>query len=162
MKTARGFSLVEMLAYLFILTLLSLVLVNVLVLIINSFTAAQAARNLNQTATVALGRMMQEIRQAKSATVPSANQLSLTTTDSAGDPITVSFSVAGGVLNLQTGAGAAVALTTGHSQVSALTFTKITTANSEAVRVQLTLTDDRGQSPPTINFYTTAVLRGSY
>lgn len=158
----RGFSLIEMLIYLFILTLLAVVLVNVLVVMINSFTMAQVSRNLNQTATAALGRVVQEIRQAESATVASSDQLALSVTDASGNPITTQFSLSGGALMIQVGAGSAGALTTGHSQVSALIFTKITTTHSQAVRVQLALTDSRGDTPTTLNFYTTAVLRGGY
>lgn len=162
MKTSRGFSLVEMLIYLFILTLLAIVLVHALVTMINAFGRTQASRNLSQTATVALGRVVQEIRQAKSATVASSNQLLLSTTDSGGNPITTQFSLSGSALMIQVGAATAAALTTGHSQVSSLIFTKITTTHSQAVRVQLALTDTRGHTPTTLNFYTTAVLRGSY
>ncbi len=150
-----------MLVYLFILTILAVVLVNVLVVMINSFTTARVTRNLNQTATGALGRVVGELRQAKSATV-SETTLTLTTTDSGGAPITNVFSLQDGALMLRVGSGAAVALTTGNGQVSALTFTKITTAHSQAVKVALGLTDSRGRAPTTLNFYATAVLRGSY
>lgn len=152
----------ETMVYLFILSILTVALISALMVMIRSSAASRIERNLNQSAVSALGRVVQELRRANSATVISANQLSLNTTDWSGVATTVQLSVQGGVLMIQSGASAAVPLTLGHSQVSSLTFTKVTTKHSQAVRVQLSLTDSRGSAPTTLNFNTTTVLRGSY
>ena len=149
--------------YLFILSILIVVLIYALVVMIGVFTASRVERNLSQSAVSALGRVVQELRRANSVTVISANQLSLNTTDWSGGAVTtVQLSVQNDALMIQSGAGAATSLTLGHTQVSSLTFTKIVTTHSEAVKIALSLTDNRGQDPPVINFQTTTVLRGSY
>jgi len=164
MTKNQGFSLIETMVYLFILSILIVVLIYALVVMIGVFTASRVERNLSQSAVSALGRVVQELRRANSATVISANQLSLNTTDWSGGAAvtTVQLSVQNDALMIQSGAGAATSLTLGHTQVSSLTFTKIVTTHSEAVKIALSLTDNRGQDPPVINFQTTVVLRGSY
>lgn len=162
MNKQKGFSLIETVVYLFILSILSVALISSLVVMIRSLASSRIERNINQAAVSALDRVVQEIRKANAATVSGSTQLSLSTIDLNDNSTTVQFSLQDGVLQIQSGAGAAVPLTIGHIQVSSLTFTKITTAHSEAVKIALSLTDNRGQNPPVLNFQTTAVLRGAY
>ena len=137
-------------------------LINALIIMISVFTTSRVERNISQSAVSALGRVVQEVRRANVATVAGPTQLSLSTIDLSDNATTVQFSLQSGVLMIQSGAGTAIPLTLGHTQVSSLTFTKIITTHSEAVKIALSLTDDRDPDPSVINFQTTVVLRGSY
>jgi len=47
-------------------------------------------------------------------------------------------------------------------QVTSLVFRKITTTNSTAVKIEMTLRDTKDQTSLVENFYDTIILRGGY
>lgn len=164
----RGYTLVEMLIYVTILAFLAAVLVSGIVLLIRSFGEVRAVRNLADAGGAALERITREVRQAKS--VDGANslfnqtpgRLKLNTIDGAGSPTTVEFTVTNNVLTVQTGSGAVGNLLPAHLLLSSLIFRQLATTTATAIKVEAALQDDRRPNVSPINFYTTAVLRGSY
>ncbi|MBU6370675.1 MAG: prepilin-type N-terminal cleavage/methylation domain-containing protein [Patescibacteria group bacterium] len=168
-----GFTLVEMVIYLALMTAISIVLVRSLVLVFNSNRAAFAEMNLRNAAYSAMENMVREIRgsisidSADSTLYPSqAGILALNQTDGNGNPIVVEFATSSsGALDISRGAAppALVGPVTGNgAQVAALVFTPITTKNSTAVRIALELSASVNGATQTQWFYDTAILRNSY
>lgn len=162
-----GYTLVEALIYIAILVAIIAVLVSGLVVVVQSITRVRVARNLADTGGASMERLIREIRQATSIDDGNSifnqtpGRLKLNTIDQAGNATTVDFTVSGNQLLVQVGVGSIDNLTSGQIQVSSLIFRKLATTTASGVRVELTVTDDRLPGSP-INFYSTAILRGSY
>ena len=62
----KGFSLIEMLIYIAVVSLMMILLVNTVLSIINAYSDLRLARNIETSATVSFDRMIREIRGAKS------------------------------------------------------------------------------------------------
>ena len=108
-------------------------------------------------------KMSREIRYAYGINSISASDLVLNTKDSNGTNITEEFSLSnpGNVHFLQNGVLTGN-LNTPKITVTALSFSKITTTQSQAVKISLTVKSSDDASGRLINFYDTIVLRGSY
>ena len=164
----RGLSLIEMLIYLTILAVVALTLTNLLLISSRSFTRSKIDRNLMTSGMIVLERLVREVQLATNVDLTgstlgvSPGRLKLNTTDAGGAAATVSFAVSGGVLTIEEGALAPTGMTPNTVTVSSLIFRRVATANSQAVKVDLTLIDSRVSPPRVENFYTTAILRGSY
>ena len=157
-----------MLIYLAILAVVALTLTSLLLTSSRSFTRSKIDRNLMTSGMIVLERLTREIQLATNIDLTgstlgvSPGSLKLNTTDAGGAATTVLLALSGGALTIEEGALAATILTPSTVTVSSLIFRRVATANSQAVKVELTLTDSRVTPPRVDNFYTTAVLRGSY
>ncbi|MGH7141477.1 MAG: prepilin-type N-terminal cleavage/methylation domain-containing protein [Minisyncoccia bacterium] len=165
---SHGFSLVEMVIYIALLTLLLLALLSAVELMLRSWGDVQSRTALMQSGASSMEDMVRAIRNAGSINSggsifsASPGSLELNTTIS-GSPTTQTFSVSGGMLEEVQGSDLAEALLQSGVSVESLTFYEITTPNSQAVRIVLQLQGaSTGASPLSATFYDTAVLRGSY
>lgn len=163
----RGFTLIEIIVYIVILTVLSAVAVNTILLVQSSLAEIRITRTLSGAAAVAMERMARQARDAKSADIGastfgvSPGVLSLTGSES--PALTHRFSVDGGALKLESGGSPALTLTPPGVAVTNLSFHFIAAATtSQAVKIELTLAASTGRATTTQNFYGTAVLRNSY
>jgi len=165
---ARGISLIEMVVYIGLLVLL---LVAVLTIVVSIFGSYDDVQNKNKAVTsgeAAMERMSRDIRNAASVSgagsVFDANpgDLRINTTDSAGNPMLIEFLVQDGALAVKENSGSPSVLTDPTVTVQNLLFSSISTSNSHAIRIVLTL--QAGVSPhiASSTFYDTVVLRGSY
>lgn len=167
-RRQRGYTLIELLAYIAVLAFFSAVLVSGTIVLIQSFARVRAVRNLSDAGGLALERMVREIRQAQSVDDAGSifnqtpGRLKLNTTTAAGDPTTVEFAVGGDDLTLKLDDGAAVELLSGQAAVSSLIFRKLATSTALAVKIEASFTDDRLPAMAPVSFDTTVVLRGSY
>lgn len=163
-----GFTLIEMLVYVAIVTVISVLVVGVLVSLSKSYAQLKITQSINESATSALNRMLLEIRQAYDVdTVASTfnvhpGQLTLDTTDILGNNTEVSFLVSAGQIRvLENGIDAGV-LTRANVQITSLIFEHLINGESEAVRVWMVLKGSIGKVTKEEVFSTAAVLRGSY
>jgi prepilin-type N-terminal cleavage/methylation domain-containing protein len=166
MKTIfkKGFTLTEMLIYVAILSMLMVVVISTLVTMTRSYNTLKVSKQLNHAAVASMERMTREIRSAQSIVTAQSTfdghpgrlylQIASATT--------TEFFVDGGVLKLNQNGSYVGPLTSNEVQVTGLVFNRITTANSEAVRINLTLESTAGDKTKTETFYGTAVMRGSY
>lgn len=162
-----GFTLVEIIVYIAILGVLSVVAVNTLLLIHRSLADIRVKRMLNETAAVVMERTVRVIRDAKAVNVgastfdASPGVLSLTGSET--PALTYTFFRTSGTLNLVIGSASPEALTPPGVTVTSLIFRHITASTtSHAIRVEVTLAASSGRATTTQNFYDTAVLRNSY
>lgn len=164
----RGFTLVEMVIYVTLFALISVLAINATITVMKAFYTLRVEQSINQSATTALERMSREIRNAygvdtvNSTLDASPGHLTLLTTDDANALTTTEFYVtAGNQIGMKVGGVDQGLLVSKTITATNLVFTLLTNANSKAVRVQMTLRDSRSTSPKTVNFYDTIVLRGS-
>jgi Tfp pilus assembly protein PilW len=162
-----GFSLVEMVIYVGLLALILVALLSSVQLMMHSWYDVHNHQLLAQSGQLALERMEREIRNATSTDASSSfgvnpGSITLNTTDASSTATTTTFSVSGGMLMLTPGVGSAVPLLETGVGVQNLTFYKITTPYSTAIRIVLQLQTATTTSPISATFYDTAVLRGSY
>ncbi len=163
-----GYTLIEMIIYVAVLSLLASVLFASIIMVIQSFARVRAVRDLAESGRGALERVTYEIRRASAINDAGsvfnnpAGQLQLATTNDAGEATTITFGLSAGNLTLQEGVSAPVNLLSGHISVSSFTLAKWATSTAGAVKVELALSDDRLAGATPVMFRTTAVSRGSY
>lgn len=167
-KNSAGFTLIEMIMYIAILAIVSVLVINVLFVMIRAFTDIRVARDINNVAVVALDRIVREIRTANSVDVANSifsstpGKLVLNTKDSLGNNTSLDFFVDGGIIKvIGTGTGSSP-LHTPSVVVNSLIYNLISGSNSSAIRIELVLVGKRGNVEKTSKFYSTVVLRGSY
>ncbi len=164
----KGSTLVEALIYLFILVLLLGVVIYAMVSFSRSFGLLQSGRTVESSAIASFERMTREIRDAKSIDLvqsslgTSPGQLFLNSTDASGNAETFGFFLTGQSLHLKDNGVDQGALTLSSARVTSLTFQRIATSVSEAVKISMTIESGSGPSYKSATFYNTAVLRGSY
>ncbi len=166
--TKRGFTLIESIIYAALASLLVITCFTLLFNMMRVYANFRSARTLTHSATVGLDRILREIKQASSVDTAnstfnaSPGRLKLNTTDSSGNPTTIDFYVRGNVIVAQNGSGVVATTTDEALQITNLIFRNHPTTNSEAVSIELTLTDSRPATARSAKFYGTGVLRGSY
>ena len=164
----RGFTLVETVVCIFILVLLAVLVIDLLLNMTRSLYHFQANRRVAHTAEVVLGRLDREIKKAKSVDVFSSvigsqpGKLVLNTKDESGNDTTIQFYLSGGALMVKEGNNTPATSTDATVAVSQLIFRTVGTSASEAVKIELILVDQGIANMAAVNFYRTAVLRGSY
>lgn len=154
-RQREGFSLIEIVVYVAILTVLSALAVNILLAVSTALNSIRVTRSLNHTASVAMERMIREIRQAKdiveseSALGSSPGVLTLDTFAEPGGEATIKrkFSAAGGTLSLQEGSNPSVPLTAGVT-ITNLIFWSSVESNIYYVRLSGNDSND-GRTPLT-------------
>lgn len=164
----KGFTLVEMIIYIGFFAMLSILAVDGTIVAMKSFYALRLTQSVNESATVALERMSREIRNAydidttNSTFATSTGRLTLKTKDDLGANTTVEFYVdTSNQLNMKVGGVDNGPLVTKTVTITNLIFQSIATANSKAIKIDMTLKDSRSASAQTSKFYDTIVLRGS-
>ena len=160
-KSNSGYALLETLFYIALLAIFSIAIVNAIIVMTKSFKETAIQSELMQGGAI-MERITREIKQAKSISIISANDLKLNTEDSAGAAKTVEFLLSGANVQLLENDALSGNLNTSNLAVSNLTFTQIITANGEAVKVSLTFSSTHDTLSRSHDFYDTIALRGSY
>lgn len=164
-STAEGFSMVEMLVYIFILVLLLSVIMNIVISVINSGRIIKALRNVENSALISFERVTRETRWASSVDLASSvlgtdpGHLVLVGTDSLGNPRTVEFQLSSGVLMLSENGIEVGAITQADAQVNSLIFHHFSGLNSEGIRTEITIESGTSTHYRSNNFYFSAILR---
>ncbi|MDO8728803.1 MAG: prepilin-type N-terminal cleavage/methylation domain-containing protein [bacterium] len=161
----RGFSLVEMLIYIAILVLMLAVIMNVVVSIIRSGRIVKSLKNVENSATVSIERLVRELRQAESINVSlsilneNPGRLLLEGIDDMGTPRTVEFYLFEDRILFKENGIDIGALTQMDAQVSNLTFYRFFGPNSEGIRTEMTIESGTSTHYRSEKFYSSALLR---
>jgi len=165
----KGHTLVEMLVYIGILSMTTVLVVNLIIFMARSFFNFVVTRDLSSGAQVGIERIVRDIRRADSIDIStsifnaSPGRLSLNTTDQySGSTTTIEFFVDAGQFVIKEGAGSPVTLTPSTVSVDELIFRRIVASTTEAVKVEFEITASIGSVTRTERFYTTGVLRKDY
>ncbi|MFM7088617.1 MAG: type II secretion system protein J [Candidatus Paceibacterota bacterium] len=157
----KGFTLVEMIFYIAVFSAVSLILIRAVLIMVASFRETQVVADINQTNQI-MERISREIRQADSIQTISSTNLKLNTTDTAGNPATITFTLSGTNLELRENDVLVGNLNPSTISVTALSFIQQVMIHSTGVKVTMTIQSSRYGVVKTENFYNTLVLRGSY
>lgn len=165
----KGFTLVESLIYVVIFFVIFLALVEAVIYTNKTYLAIRSTSTLEDSAMSSLERMSRDIRNAYSISVASST-----------------FGISPGVLSVKTKDGAGVIrdteyyldsqkmlhvkengldigkITSSSTPVSNLIFTQISTGNSLAVKIDMSIQSFKNNSTTTEQFWATYILRGSY
>jgi|SRR3989344_2927209 len=165
---ARGFTLIETIVYLVILSALLFTIVNLLFGIIGNDKYLKSSKNLENAAIYGFERMIQEIRRAKdvdeagSSLLTSNGILKLNSTEDDGSDRVAEFFLSDGVLRIRENGVDSGPLTPERVRVTNIHFRLINTDHSEAIRIEMTAESGSENSYKEANFSSTAILRGSY
>jgi type II secretory pathway pseudopilin PulG len=158
----QGYSLIELIIYLAIFIVLSVILINSLVSAMRTYATAESYRVLQNNGELIMERLTREVRDADSISTgtvyeinPGELVLSRTDTDLSVHAVTVD--VENGTVIIDDN-GTSGPLSTSEVTISSLVFHHITTSVSEGVRIELTLATAKGYSN-SASFYTTVLLR---
>ncbi len=158
----KAFSLVEMIVYLALMTMISLVIVQSIVTVIRSNKESFNNNLIENSAVSVLERIKREAGRATSIDLVNSNlqsgvlQMIVALEDDSTS--TVKFILQGGVVNIYESGVLSGPLSMSGAEVSALKFNDIKNAKSEALRTVLTIKSGL----KTETFYSTEILRGSY
>jgi type II secretory pathway pseudopilin PulG len=165
----RGFTFVELLIYIGFLSMFLTVMINCVVLFTRSWSTIRASRNLNTAAVSLLERMTRDIRNATAINTGSStfgvatSTLSITTKDDAGNFVATSYRLNSSTNKITISQnGVEGPLTPSTVTVNSFTLYRFTTAQSDGVRIIVSLTGTDHGKTATQTFYTTALLRGQY
>lgn len=133
-----GFTLMELLVYIGVLTFLTVVIMDTLVSVSRLNVRQSAAQSLTRSALITLNRLDTEIRMADSASV-SGDTLTLTGTDAADNARTVEFFPSGSSIVWRENGEERGALTETDILATGLVFSIETASTTEAVRASFDL-----------------------
>jgi Tfp pilus assembly protein PilE len=168
----KGISLVETVIYLAIFTMVSILVINSFITVIGSFATTRTNRSLMEAGINSMERMSREIRQADNVDVLNSSlngdTLHLNSKDSGENLITIKFSKVNNDLNLYKCSGLVVCdtffgnLVGENISLDSLVFRRVITAQGEAIKIEMTLSDIYSKTNKTENFYNTIILKGGY
>ena len=167
-RQERAFSLVEIVVYIALFSILSVVVTRALISSAQTFNRLRIARDVNDSAINVMERLTREIRNAKSVDLSSSNFISspsnvvLNTTDAAGAPMTVEFFVATSSIHVRENGVDKGPLTSGKTSVDTFRLYLINNTNSSAIKIELFLFGRRGPIEKQEVYYDTVVLRDAY
>jgi len=165
----KGFSLVEMMFYIGLLTILLLVVINLVLSAGSTYNNVKVSKNLDSSAVSSMEMMTRIIRgainvnAARSVLNSDPGDLMLVTLNGSGATTTSEFKLgSGGTLQFYKGGIFQGPLTEAGTSAAHLVFRLATTTNSQAVKIEMTLNGVSGKISQSQKFYSTVVLRGSY
>lgn len=159
----NGFSIVETMVYLSVLVLVTGVIVTTFLSLDTVLVRNKTDREMTQSATVALERIVRTVHDATSVTAgqsafgTSTGALALSSTGT-----TTRFYIASSTLMMSENGVTVGPLTSESVPVQSFVVTHYTGSSTEMVRVALTLKAQSKAASSTRTFYTGAVLRGTY
>ena len=160
-KVKGGYTLVEILFYIALFSVLTLAIIDSFVTMTKAFKEISIQSDLVQS-SLAVERMSREIRQAYGINSIATSDLKLNTKDELDNNETVRFLLSGSDIQLFENDVLTGNLNTPNIQVVNLSFTQITTVNGNAIKISLSVKSGRDTTNRVENFYNTVLLRGDY
>jgi len=160
-----GFSLLEMLLYVAILTFMIVVIMNILVSVSRSQKALVASRNIQASGMLTLERITREVRDANTISITESvfathpGRLVLESFDELGNSRKVEFFLLNGAVHIMEDGVDLGQLSQPGVVVTGLLFRYLSSPNSKGVRTELILESGTGIASRTINLYSTSVIR---
>ncbi len=165
---SRGYSLIEIVIYTILLTLLAGAATDMLFSLSSATRSLQSLEAVDESAQSSLERIVRETRGSlsidtlRSTLGTSPGDLYLNSIDVNGASTTVEFFMTGQSIHIKEAGIDLGPLTADNVRVTNLVFRRIATTTSQAVKIELTLESGTSTNYFSKNFYSSAVLRGSY
>jgi hypothetical protein len=159
-----GFSLIEMLIYVAIVSATGVFMVGLVISFARTFALASVTDDINESAMASLERVTKEVQAAggineAASTFSESGELVLETENVDGTPVSRRFYLDAGRLMLQDDAGTPLALTRDRIDVTTFYLEHLTSPHSEGVRITLVLEGSRGTITQQESFRTAALTR---
>lgn len=160
----KAFSLIEIVIYIAIFTVLSIVVINSFIIVLSSFSTIRTNHNLLNSGSIAMEKITREIRQADSIDIINSTSevLQLNSTDSSSNPIIVKFAKVGNAINMYRDDVLIGNLLTSKIIVDSISFIRTSNTKSEGEKINMVLKDTQSKGNRTESFYNTVILRGTY
>lgn len=126
----NGFSLLELLVYIAILSILVVVVSNIFISISKSRGQSQAKTEVNSSVRLVTELIRQDIKNASVVSVPASAGSSGSSLTLTRGGVTIIYDVSSGVLRRKEGAATAINITNSNISVDTLTFTRIENPNA--------------------------------
>jgi type II secretory pathway pseudopilin PulG len=169
LKKNEGYTLLETVVYVGVLSIAILAIFSILFSITRAFVDARIYNEVEVSGQTAMERIAREIRTASSVDLGNSildvnpGQLQLNTTDEAGTAKTLQFyfDAINKTINLDDNGTDKGPLTGDKTEITNLIFRKWDTTKSSLVKIEITV---RSKKKPTLraNFYDSVVMRGGY
>ena len=134
---------------------------NSLIVMTKAFKETSIKTDLIQSSGI-MERISREIRQAYGVNTISASDLKLNTKDENGNNKTVRFLLSGTNIEFFENDILTGNLNTPNIEVTAVSFTEITSAQSKAIKISFSVQSIKDSADRVVDFYDTIVLRGDY
>jgi Tfp pilus assembly protein PilE len=167
-KGIKGFSLVEMIVYIAILTLLVGVMLASLRSVVVTYRHIKISRAIETSALTALERITREIKNGQSITLAqsvfgtASSSITIVGKDTLETAKTSYIYLQNGVLKIREGGVEKGQLTSSTTQVTNFTLRLVDQTASDAIKIEMSLQAGAGDFIKNETFYSTAILRGSY
>ncbi len=161
LKNSFGYALLEILFYISLFAILSVVVINAMIVMSKSFRETTIQAEFLNGGEV-MERMSREVRGSISISSISASDLVLNTTDSGGSSKTIQFVLSGSDLRFLENGVFTGNLNNPNINITALSFAQITTTEGSGVKISFGVQSDNDRQNRTEYFYNTVVLRGAY
>lgn len=166
-NTRSGFTIFEMVLYVGLFSLVSLIAMNSLFQTLKAFNALRISRDINDSSVKIMERLTRDIKgataiDAGSVYGTSPGYLKLTVLSASGTAMTVEYVMVGNQLHVKENGTDRGALMSQKTEVDALVFRYINTGVSTAIKTELHLSSTRGSVTGVEHFYNTSLVRGSY
>lgn len=143
-KSQKGFSLLEMLLYVAISSIILLSLSFFLIFLLGSRLKNQSITDVNQQGIQIMQLITQTIRNARTIDSPSigatSSSISMTMFDSLVSPTV--FDISSGTVRIKEGSGVVIPLTNSHVTISSLVFQNISSTSSTDRIIRISFTID--------------------
>lgn len=175
--TRSGFSLLEVVIYVTLFSLVSTMTLNIMFQTVSAFNNLRISRDINDSSVKIMERLTRDIKsatsvnQANSTFNTSPGMLTLETIDKDGGVLWVQYILDGDALHLREADSLANlalpgsdkgSLLSSQTSVSGVLFNYISAGSAEAVKIDLHITASRGKISDTDHFYDTVIARGTY
>ena len=164
-KTKSGYSLVEMLIYVAILTIVSILVVNTILSFTRSYRDLEALRVVEHSGIDSMERMTRDIRAATGVDIgnsvfnTSPGVLTIVTTANSVST-TTKFYLDNGVLKVDINGTLSGPLTLTSASITNLTFRRLVSGISEAVKIDMTIQATVGNTTKVRTYHSTIMLTG--
>jgi len=160
----KGISLIETLIYMAITTMVLIFIVNMMMFTTKTFGSFKISRDIKNSATISMGRMVNEVRKAKSVDQTLSlfdnpnGKLALNMVN--GDKVT--FFIDSGILKVENNGVIEGSLSLADTFINSVVFRMIDNQNGKAIKIEMNIRDKENDFTKSENFYMTTVLQGSY
>ena len=164
----KGFTLIEVLLYVGLFTMLSVMSMGALFQTIKAFNDLRISRDINDSSVKIMERLTRDIKSATSVDIAnstfgsSPGRLTLSTVNASGTAMTVEYFVTGSSLHIKENGVDVGSLMSSKTLLDALVFYYINTGATVGIKTELHLSSSRGVVTDIDHFYDTCILRGTY
>ena len=164
-KTNNGYSLIEMIIYVALLSAISLLVVSTIVSFTKSYRTLVALRVLDHSAISAMERMTRDIRGATNIDISQSvfgltNGVLTIVTTSNGIGTTTKFYLDNGAVKIDVNGIYFGPLTPSNASITALAFTKLDSGIGNAVKIDMTVSATVGFVTKIKIYHSTVILKG--